>query len=532
MRGGQGLFERWRGRSSAPAAAAPPAAIAAVGLQVWLDDAASVQRLAGPLCSALDLPTHSHLRLHDCVQPHSLLMLEGQPVDWQAQPLDLDFKALGGGTLHTRGWLLAQAGSWLLQMFDIGDLLQHRKQSLSAERQRHLTSHLATELRGCSIERLGRVAQEQLQWLVHHWRASSGRILLPGEQGWRTYASSSDPLLWPSDEVIGPLLDRLAPGQMVASTVHAALHELMPQTEAYLLPYAQGPVVRAWLICVAPLEALDEVSALSACAAFAEPLVSRLMAHDLQQQRERLDGLQLQLGAGWWQWCLNDSHLQLDPGLAARLGMPAQLTISQWLSRVHPADREAAQLALGNLQHEEGDLHLSVRLLDHNLRANPRWYRLCGRVRGSGAQRRVQGFMLDISEATSEQLQASVAQTRLEQLMASSPAVIYRQRYVEGALHTEFFSACLQRLLGWAPDGEEALQPGAWVHPDDQLVWTTRTHTLLREGLACNRYRVRDRLGGYHWVVDQARLLRDDRGLPLAVTGVWLALTATPDQHL
>lgn len=374
----------------------------AVGLQLWLDDAARVQRLAGPLRCALALPAHGNVRLHDYVQPYSLLVLEGEPMDWQAQPLDLDFKEAGGGTLHTRGWLLAQPGGWVLQLFDIGDLLKQRQQSLSAERQRHLSIHLAAELRDCSIERLGSVAQEQLQWLVRHWRAYGGRILLQGEEGWQTYASSRDPLNWPSDEVIGPQLDRLAPGQMILSAAHPDLQALLPQADSYLLPYAQGHIVQAWLICVGPHEALLAADALSACTAYVEPLVSRLAAYNLQQQSERLQSLQLQLGAGWWQWRLSETTLQLAPGLATSLGMPVQMTISQWLSRVHPSDRETAQLALSELQRDGCALHLNVRLLDNNVQANPRWYRVCGQVLGSGQQRRLQGFMLDIGELGDE----------------------------------------------------------------------------------------------------------------------------------
>ncbi|MBH3427514.1 PAS domain-containing sensor histidine kinase [Pseudomonas alkylphenolica] len=527
MSGGQRLFGRWRGRFAqvATAATEPSTSVSGVGLQVWIDDQAIVQRLAGPLRSALALPTHSSTRLQDCVQPYSLLVLEGEPTDWQAQSLDLDFKTASGGTLHTRGWLQAQPDGWLLQLFDIGDLLQHRQQSVRAERQRHLTSHLAAALRDCSIECLGRVAQEQLQWLVHHWRASGGRILLQGEAGWQTYATSSDPLPWPSDEVLGPLLGRLAPGQMISSADDAALRELLPQAGAYLLPYAQGHCVQAWLICVGAHEAMVAADALNACAAYAEPLVSRLAAFDLQQQSERMDSLQLQLGAGWWQWRLSETSLQLDPGLAATLGVPARLTVGQCLSRVHPADREAAQLALAELQRDGCALHLNVRLLDNNVQANPRWYRLCGQVRGSGQQRRLQGFMLDISDIKFQQVQASAAQARLENLIASSPAVIYIQRYAEGALQAEFFSASLHPMLGWAQVGDEVLQPAQWVHPEDQSIWLARTRTLLREGQVRSRYRLRDHLGGYHWVLDEARLLRDDLGLPVEVVGIWLDVT-------
>ncbi|MDD1012904.1 ATP-binding protein [Pseudomonas rubra] len=526
MSGGQGLFERWRGRATpAEVPLPPPADVPAVGLQLWLDGAGRVQRLAGPLRAALALVPQTGVRLHDYVQPYSLLALEGEPADWQGQLLELDFKAAGGHTLHTRGWLLAQQGGWLLQLFDIGDLLQHRQQALAAERQQHLTAHLACALRGCSIEHLHAVAEEQLNWLQRHWRARGARLLVQTDQGWQTYASSGDALHWLGDEQFAPLLDRQLPASILCSDTEPGLQAVLPGVSAHLLGYAQGQVNQAWLICIEAQEVLQPANALLVAAAFIEPLLARLAAHQLHQQSERLDSLQLQLGAGWWQWRLDDPQLHLDPALASSLGIPPALTVNQWLSRVHPADREAAQLAFGELQRQGCALQLNLRLLDHSSSTPPRWYRVCGQVHGSGGQRRVQGFMLDISDIKVQQLQASAAQARLENLIASSPAVIYIQRYHEGALLAEFFSASLQPMLGWQPLADEALQPGQWLHADDQPLWLERTRTLLREGQSRSRYRLRDQHGGYHWVLDEARLLRDDLGLPVEVVGIWLDIS-------
>ncbi|MFP3336012.1 hypothetical protein SB761_35520, partial [Pseudomonas sp. SIMBA_064] len=36
------------------------------------------------------------------------------------------------------------------------------------------------------------------------------------------------------------------------------------------------------------------------------------------------------------------------------------------------------------------------------------------------------------------------------------------------------------------------------------------------------RYRLRDHLGRYHWILDEARLLRDDLGQPVEAVGLWL----------
>ncbi|MEA5672188.1 ATP-binding protein, partial [Pseudomonas sp. MH2] len=250
--------------------------------------------------------------------------------------------------------------------------------------------------------------------------------------------------------------------------------------------------------------------------ALLDPLLARLRQRQLQRSDQHLDALQRQLGAGWWEWPLQ-GPLQLDPALAASFDLPREITVEQWLARVHPADREAAQLALEQLR-EGRALSLSLRLQEHAPQISPRWLHWVGQMQG----RQVRGFLLDISALKAQELQAGAARARLENLIASSPAVIYIQRYAEGALHSEFFSASLAPMLGWHSDSEQARQPGLAVHPDDRSLWLERTRTLLRDGQARCRYRLRDQSGGYHWVLDEARLLRDDLGQPVEVVGLWL----------
>jgi PAS domain S-box-containing protein len=133
--------------------------------------------------------------------------------------------------------------------------------------------------------------------------------------------------------------------------------------------------------------------------------------------------------------------------------------------------------------------------------------------------------MLDISDIQNQQQRAAAAHARLDNLIASSPAVIYVQQYSEGALVPAFFSASLQPLLGWslADCGDGALI--AMIHPEDRDLYFQRTRQLLREGTVRARYRMRDRQGAYHWLLDEAKLLRNDLGLPVEAVGLWLDVT-------
>ncbi|HEK1007608.1 TPA: PAS domain-containing protein [Pseudomonas putida] len=508
-----GLFDRWRGSHAAEPATELPQS---VGLQVWLDDQGDVLRLSGPLRTVLAVPSQARPRVHDYLYRHSWLVLEGVPADWQGQALDLDFHTVHGQALHTRGWLQRQAVGWLLQLFDIGDLLRQGDRQEQWLTMRQLAADIGQAVRDCSEEWLAQTTAEQLQGLAEHWHAGSVRLLLADESGWRTYACSEGDWPWADDDRLQPWLQALPP----------RFHQVQPDSPQwrascaglplFLLPYSHGHATQAWLLCAGARLPPAPEAAQALLQALLEPVLARLRQHQLQQRSRHLDELQQQLGAGWWEWPVQ-GPLHFDPALAASLGLPCEVSIEQWLSRLHPADREAAQMALEQLR-DGVALSLSLRLHEADSVATPRWLHWVGQRHG----RQARGFLLDISALKAQELQAGAARARLENLIASSPAVIYIQRYADGALHSEFFSASLAPMLGWPKDSEQSRQPGQAVHPDDRLIWLERTRTLLREGQVRSRYRLRDHWGGYHWVLDEARLLRDDLGQPVEVVGLWL----------
>ena len=299
---------------------------------------------------------------------------------------------------------------------------------------------------------------------------------MPTASGWKCFVHSGDRL--PLGEArLSLVLNALPAGHIAHSASQPVLQAL--QLPFWLMPHTQQHEVRAWLLCEDTGEARLDDDALLLADALLEPLLARLAGDRLQASQQRLDNVQGLLGAGWWEWTPQDSTLHLAPGLAASFGVPARISLADWLTQVHPADREATLLAFTALQRQGDSLQLCLRLVGEG----PRWYRLCGEIAGQGDARRLHGFMLDISDIKQQEQQSGAARARLENLIASSPAVIYIQRYEEGALHAEFFSASLQPLLGWRSLPGERLQPAHWVHPDDQPLWLERTRTLLRLSL-------------------------------------------------
>ncbi|CRM61657.1 PAS domain-containing protein [Pseudomonas salomonii] len=537
MTSGDRLFGRLLGRNGAldidPPA--PPSA----GLHVHLDSQGRVLDLNGTLRPQLP-PLVNSPRLQALLSAHSAVTVEGVPADWQRHSLDLDFHGIAGQILHTRGTLEPYDNGWLLHAVDIGDLLGSRQLAEQREQNHQLTSRVSEQLRVCSLSRLPEVFNEQLCSVAQRWRIPCVALALldQEDQGWviySQYANHDAPLFWHTGQRLGTCLDSLngtTPLSLQAPYgrgEHPRLHSIFGNADGFLVPYRDGQGIAAWLLCGAysGQPHSNDRDWLNLAAALAAPLLSRLREHRHHQQLERQEALQGLLGTGWFELLPASDEIQLAAQLMRNLDPedgPTRQPLEAWLNHIHPADRQELHSRLRDLQTLGKPLLASVRL-NRGDGATPTWYRVQGQVLGAGEQRRWVGFMLDISDIQNQQLQADAARARLDNLIASSPAVIYVQRYMNGALQPVFFSHSLLPLLGrtLAECTHDSLVQ--WVHPDDRDLYFQRTRQLLREGSVRSRYRVQDTHGDYHWLLDEAKLLRDDLGVPVEAVGLWLDVT-------
>ena len=538
MTAGDNLFGRLLGRSSPLAFETAPTL--PTGLQVQLDHQGHVLSITGTLCSQLapHLAHENKPPLHRLLHANSALSVEGVPADWQHHNLDLDFQGLAGQALHTRGWIEPDAEHWTLRLLDVSDLLASQQQAQDREHNHQLACQMSEQLRVCSLGRLPEVLNEQLACLAQRWRIPCIAMALLDDdtQAWRIYgqyAAHDAPALWQTGQLLGTSLDSVngnAPLRLdiaLGRCENPRLQSVFGHADGFLVPFRDGQGVAAWLLCGrytgSPLT--RERDWLNLTAALAAPLLGRLREQRHHQQLERVEALQGLLGTGWWELLPASQDIQLAPQLLRSLSQedgPTRQAQATWLELIHPADRQELHSRLQDLQALGKPLLTSVRLHRTDAEQNPLWYRIQGQVLGAGNSRRWIGFMLDISDIKNQQLQAAAAHARLDNLIASSPAVIYVQQYVSGALHPRFFSDSLLPLLGWALADCNHDRLASLIHPDDRDLYFERTRQLLREGSVRSRYRVRDKQGGYHWLLDEAKLLRDDLGVPVEAVGLWL----------
>lgn len=539
MTSGDNLFGRLLGRTGAPPLDTP--GVSVPGLHLQLDPQGHVLSISGTLRPQLATPGMGETPplLRELLCAGSALSVEGRPADWQHQSLDLDFQSTTGQVLHTRGWVEPEGDGWSLRLLDVGDLLADRQLAQHREQNHQLISRMSEQLQLCSLSRLPEVFNEHLRNLAQHWQIPCVALALfdAEDQGWRIYShytAHDAPALWQTGQHLGTLLDSAngsAPLSLAqARREHPSLNGIFGNADGFLVPYRDSQGVAAWLLCglYNGQQHTRDREWLNLTAALAAPLLSRLREQRDHQQLDRMDALQGLLGTGWWELLPATQEIQLAPQLQHSLSLedgPTRQALGVWLEQIHPADRQALTSRLHDLQTLDKPLLTSVRLQRTDTEHNPLWYRLQGHVLGMGDQRRWVGFMLDISDIKNQQLQAAATHARLDNLIASSPAVIYVQRYVSGALHPAFFSDSLLPLLGWTLDDCNHDSLASLIHPEDRDLYFERTRRLLREGAVRSRYRLRDKQGHYHWLLDEAKLLRDDLGLPLEAVGLWLDVT-------
>ena len=117
-------------------------------------------------------------------------------------------------------------------------------------------------------------------------------------------------------------------------------------------------------------------------------------------------------------------------------------------------------------------------------------------------------------------------QRRFQQVLASSTAVIYANAVSGTTFSPTWVSENVTRITGYAPD--EPLQPTWWLdnlHPDDRARVLSEMPALFANDQLTTEYRFRGKDGAYHWVHDEARLLRGAAGEPTEVVGSWVDIT-------
>jgi adenylate cyclase len=144
-------------------------------------------------------------------------------------------------------------------------------------------------------------------------------------------------------------------------------------------------------------------------------------------------------------------------------------------------------------------------------------------IRGvDGKPLEIVGSWSDITARKAAEEAKAAAHTRVSQLLASSPAVIYSYK-ATGDFAPTFVSQNIRDWLGYEPQ-EYLENADFWrrcVHPDDLATVEAQSARLFKKGRHAAEYRFLKKDGTYCWVNDAQQLVRDEKGQPAEVVGSW-----------
>ena len=195
-------------------------------------------------------------------------------------------------------------------------------------------------------------------------------------------------------------------------------------------------------------------------------------------------------------------------------------------NRIHPDDTSDLERGFSRL-FEEGHLVNEYRLLHKD--GSYCWVSDELRVIYDDADKPVEivGSWSDITVRKAAEADAAHAHARINNILASSPAVLYSFE-ATGDNNPTFISENVRELFGYEPS--EYLEDRNFVpiriHPEDSSGVGKGFSHLFEEGHTVNEYRFRRKDGNYCWVSDELRVIYDDAGKPVEVVGSWSDISA------
>ena len=201
-----------------------------------------------------------------------------------------------------------------------------------------------------------------------------------------------------------------------------------------------------------------------------------------------------------------------SPGYSAATGYtPEEFAADPdlWMNMIHPDDREMVRRYVADVLATENVLPIEHRIVHKG--GTVRWVRdtVVQHYNDSAELVRYDGVVEDITERKQAEQALATAQSRLEHLVSSSPAVIYSCN-TSGDYCATFVSKNVKKELGHEPH-QFTEDPGFWVnhiHADDRQRVLDGLHYLHEHGYHTSEYRFRNKEGTYRQVCDAVRLVR------------------------
>ncbi|WP_413166598.1 diguanylate cyclase domain-containing protein [Capilliphycus salinus ALCB114379] len=194
------------------------------------------------------------------------------------------------------------------------------------------------------------------------------------------------------------------------------------------------------------------------------------------------------------------------------------------IDHFHPEDRHLCYSLPNRFDYLQDDEILSTEYRFRHKNGEWRWLN-CREIvfqrDAKGKPLQVLGSVTDISDRKQAEIALQSLSHRLQHLLTSSPGIIYSCQ-PQGNYGVTYISENVKTVLGF--DAETFLNNPHhfWysrIHPEDLGTINNGIKTLFKKGKITIEYRCLHSDQTYHWIYDQAQLLKDERGQPIEIIG-------------
>lgn len=148
-------------------------------------------------------------------------------------------------------------------------------------------------------------------------------------------------------------------------------------------------------------------------------------------------------------------------------------------------------------------------------------------IRDGKAVRGFVGMTIDMTEQKKTQVALREAELLYRTLVEQTSVVIYRDEVQEGG-PSIYISPQIEDMLGYSAN-EFSLDPVFWqtlLHPDDKdIAFDAISQLIASKGNFTSEYRLRSKSGEWVWLRDEAAVIKDDKGKPLYIQGMYTNIT-------
>ncbi|MCO5165615.1 MAG: PAS domain-containing protein [Planctomycetes bacterium] len=231
---------------------------------------------------------------------------------------------------------------------------------------------------------------------------------------------------------------------------------------------------------------------------------------------------------GTWRRDLRTDRCTRDAGLNRLLGLEAAEVTAPFddlLRRVHPADRARVAEEVARAVERRGECDVECRVVRPD--GGLRWLRHRGRVLcdEDGAPAVMTGAIFDITERKRAEEALRASDERLRTAVWASGTGTYFWDLRSNRMHHD---EGVRRLFAFSSpsEGGHIDDFALRVHDDDRGAWRSALERSARDGADLDiEYRVVWPDGSVHWLLDRAKMVRDDAGLPTYMSGACLEIT-------